>query len=227
VDRVRVADRGALGDLEQQGLVDAERVVERRAQGPVDLLGRRRRRRGPRDVAQARRDRAGRWLAQDVRACRSGDRVGNGAASLKRGSRRLSAGGVVLLMRLTAQGAGSAAQQAPGFCAQKSSNCSASEPAGGAVSLAAESSVAGAVAPPLSVPVVPVAPPVPVAAPVSELALGVVPVAPDWSLGAASAPESAVGVGVGVALASPLDEEPLPAEPEGTGTSTGGPGTSW
>src|SRR5215208_2317958 len=96
------------------------------------------------------------------------------------------------LMRPTVQIATPAGrQQAPGFCAQKSSNSSASEPAGGAVSFEAESSWAGAVAPPLSVPVVPVAP-------VSVLVLGAASVEPDWSSGAVVLPGSAVAVGVGV-----------------------------
>jgi hypothetical protein len=52
-----------------------------------------------------------------------------------------------------------ARQQAPGFCAQKSSNCWAFEPSGGEVSLLAESWLeSGAVAPPPLSVVVPVLP---------------------------------------------------------------------
>ena len=127
-------------------------------------------------------------------------------------------------MRLTVHVAGSTtAQQAPGFCAQKSSNCCASEPAGGAVSFDAESCCAGALAPPLSVPVVPVVPVVPESVPV----LGVVPVEPDWSLGAVVLPGSAVAVGVGVGVASPLALSPSALVSDGIVTAAGGPGTSW
>ena len=128
-------------------------------------------------------------------------------------------------MRLTVHVAGlTAGQQAPGFCAQKSSNCCASEPAGGAVSFDAESCCAGALAPPLSVPVVPVVPVVPEPA----LVLGVVPVEPDWLSGAVVPPGSAVAVGVGVGVASPLALlSPRELVSDGIVTSAGGPGTSW
>jgi hypothetical protein len=111
-------------------------------------------------------------------------------------------------------------QQAPGFWAQKSSNCCASEPSGGGWSLLAESwPVSGAVVPPaLSVVDVPVLPVV--------AGLPVEPV-----------PESGVGVGVAVSfevLVSlleellSLDEAASAGDVSdcGTVTSAGGPGTS-
>jgi hypothetical protein len=110
-------------------------------------------------------------------------------------------------------------QQAPGFCAQKSSNFCASDPAGGGVSLPWLSPPDGAAAPPpleaLFVPVsapVPPVPEVPVV-PVVPVVVGVVPdeafvpadgvvpvdpVAPD-------VPVVAVGVGVGVAVLLELE----------------------
>jgi hypothetical protein len=122
-------------------------------------------------------------------------------------------------------------QQAPGFCAQKSSNCCASEPAGGGES-AVGLSVLGAVVPPLPeeslVPLVlSVVPPVPVlAVPVPVLVPVPVPVDPDWSLGAVVASGVAVPLGVGVAVASPLALESLSVlESDGIETS-GVPGTS-
>jgi hypothetical protein len=87
------------------------------------------------------------------------------------------------------------------------------------VSLAAESSSAGAVAPPLSVPAVPEA----AVSPVSVL--GAAPASPLWSLGAVVLPGSGVGVGVASASASaPLP--PASTVSDGTYTPTGGPGTS-
>jgi hypothetical protein len=117
------------------------------------------------------------------------------------------------------------AQQAPGFWAQKSSNCWASEPAGGGESELGLSSVPGALAPPL--PVVPVVPelsvpPVPVAlVPVLAVPVPVlVPVEP-VPLGVAVA--VGVPVGVAVALASP---ELCRLGSDGMVTLAGGPGTS-
>jgi hypothetical protein len=101
------------------------------------------------------------------------------------------------------------AQQAPGFCAQKSSNFWALDPAGGGVSLLWLSvPPEGAAAPPpleavsVLVPPVPELGAVPVDGAVGEEAvvLGVVPVDPVAPL----VPVVAVGVGVGVAVAEPL-----------------------
>ena len=130
---VRVAGAGALGDLDQQHLVDAERLVQRGRQRRVDLA------RGP--SRPPRRGRAAarhaatapgagsRWTSA-VRG--SGDRVGNGVASLGRGFRSSIGRPRSALDAANRPRCGSTPrQQAPGFCAQKSSNCCASEPAGG------------------------------------------------------------------------------------------------
>jgi hypothetical protein len=125
-------------------------------------------------------------------------------------------------------------QQAPGFCAQKSSNFCAFDPAGGGVSLdwLSAPAVGAAAPPPVDVPPVDVPPvpvesvdpvevpvPVPVGVPVDpvEPVLPVAPLVP---------PELEVGVGVGVGVASellPSSEEP----PEAGGASADcGIGTS-
>ena len=134
-------------------------------------------------------------------------------------------------MRLTAHVAGFPRQQAPGFWAQKSSNCCASEPAGGGESEFGLSWVPGALAPPL--PELPelgvVAPPVPVLVPVEAVPVPVlVPVEPDCVLGAV-VPDDGVGVAVGVAVAVALLDAASPSElgSDGMVTATGGPGTSW
>jgi hypothetical protein len=107
-------------------------------------------------------------------------------------------------------------QQAPGFWAQKSSNCWASDPSGGGWSFDAESSlVSGAAVPPLASPVVPV-PVLPLDVPLSPELLSVL--------------ESGVLVAVGVALELSLDDpEPEPSPGAvwdcGTDTAAGGPGT--
>jgi len=92
--------------------------------------------------------------------------------------------------------------------------------------LVAESSCAGAVAPPLSLPESVLVPPVPVEA-VPVPVLGAVPVAPLWSLGAVVLPGSAVAVGVGVAPALAPELPPASTVSDGIAISTGGPGTSW
>jgi hypothetical protein len=112
----------------------------------------------------------------------------------------------------------SAGQQAPGFCAQKSSNFCAFDPAGGGVLLAWLSAPAvGAAAPPpvdvppVDVPPVPVEPvEVPVLVPVGvtpvdpvEPVLPVEPVVPLVPVGVAVG----VGVGVGEELSPLLPEE--------------------
>jgi hypothetical protein len=120
-------------------------------------------------------------------------------------------------------------QQAPGFCEQKFSNWSASEPGAGVASAVGESAWSGAAAPPPApLSVVPVSVP-PVAAPESAVSL---PVEPLWVSGTVPL-ASGVAVAVGVAVASAF--APLPElEPEsselvsfGIGTLAGGPGTSW
>jgi hypothetical protein len=111
-------------------------------------------------------------------------------AGLREGSPRVSASSRGVLT--------CGAQQAPGFCAQKSSNCWALEPAGGGVSLLGPSAPpVGAAAPPPAFELGVVAPPVPVDA----VGVPVVPVEPV----APVEPEApldgvAVAVGVGVAL---------------------------
>src|SRR3954454_13955579 len=105
-------------------------------------------------------------------------------------------------------------QQAPGFWAQKSSNCWASEPAAGAWPLDAESLPEGACVPP---PVVPV----PVEA---------VPLLGVWSAAPVEAPAVALAVadavavalGVAVAVAAGFSAAPVP----GTVIGTAPPGTS-
>ena len=77
-----VADLGALGDLEQQHLVDGERLVERVVSSAYSAVGARRARRGARDALQAARGgaRLG-GVAGRAGVAGGGDRVGNGGAS--------------------------------------------------------------------------------------------------------------------------------------------------
>ena len=82
---VRVAGAGALGDLDEQHAADGERLVERARQRRVDLVEPGRGRRGAGEPLLARRDRARGGIALDVGSGGSGDRVGNGGASLERG----------------------------------------------------------------------------------------------------------------------------------------------
>jgi hypothetical protein len=120
------------------------------------------------------------------------------------------------------------AQQAPGFCEQKSSNCCASDPGAG---VAPAVGVPGAaVPPPEPVSVVPESvPPVDVPDPAVP-----VPVEPVWLLsgtepvapGVAVAVALALGVAVAVAFAPP-EPEPTELLSFGIGTVAGGPGTSW
>jgi hypothetical protein len=116
------------------------------------------------------------------------------------------------------QPAGPARQQAPGFCAQKSSNCCASEPAAGvAVLVGLLALVSGDVVPPLAesplvLPVLPVAPVESLDESdelLSELLLSLLELEPELEL--SSFPEAA-------AAGAWLDS--------GTATSAGAPGTS-
>src|SRR3954451_25016827 len=149
---------------------------------------------------------------------------------LRERSRDLSAGGARRLTR--------AGQQAPGFCAQKSSNFCAFDPAGGGLSLdwLSAPAVGAAAPPPLEVPSsVPPAPPVPLVSGAAVAAgVGVavpvevpvdVPELPDVPVDPVSpldVPESAVpvGVGVGVAVLEPDASSPVVAASADCGIGT-------
>jgi hypothetical protein len=153
----RLAAGAVLRDLEQVELVGGERVLERGRQLVGEGRGRAGARRGAGDAVQRFR-RGGSALAcgglqddsafpaQGVCGC-IGARSGplDGAGEPKRGNWTN--------------------QQAPGFCAQKSSNCDAPESAGGAVSLVdvsvpvLEEDVPPLDVSPVAVPVSPVVPP--------------------------------------------------------------------
>jgi hypothetical protein len=133
---------------------------------------------------------------------------------------------------LTAVGA--RGQQAPGFCAQKSSNFWASEPAGGAAAPPAALPLAAPPVPPPELPpplsAVTPEPPLDGAGVVAAvLVLGAEAVAPDVPDVPVDpvAPDELVAVGVGVGVAEPLSAG-LAGWPGafGIGAATGAPGTS-
>ena len=221
---VAVAGRRALGDLEDQDLVDRERVVERVGQRRADAVGVARRRRRARERRCRHAATApGAWSrwASGV----GGAGIGSGTAEPPscEGHARLSAArtGALDAANRPLPRSDAGVSRRRGSARRSPRTARASEPAGGAVSFEAESSSAGAVAPPLSVPAVSVP-----AAPCRCRCSGRRRWRRDWSPGAVVLPGSAVAVGVGRGVRVGARAGRASTVSDGIATSTGGPGTS-